>query len=162
VFAALFLQRSIARLKIASALLLLVTATSACTNYSAETQTINPPIIFTIQAEGTGHILTVAAQNAEIGFFGYRLYEAPTEAAVRALNPLNGTDCGALAVLPNQALQYVIEAKPGQIVVTPGTTDRVCSFPVQLTPGSFVALRALGFSITSVNTSVLSNAIVVP
>ncbi len=148
-------------MKVVSALS--ASALFACTNYTAETQNINPPIILSIVAEGTGHLITVSAQNAEIGFFGYRLYQGTDESAVRAINPNNGTDCGALAILPEQALNYVIEAKPGQTAPTAGATDnRICALPVTLTSGSFVALRALGFSISSVNTSVISNAVVVP
>ncbi|MCR9142411.1 MAG: hypothetical protein NXI24_09185 [bacterium] len=146
------------------ALLAMATAClPACTNYTAETQNINPPIIISVVAEGTGHLITVAAQNAEIGFFGYRLYQATDEAAVRAINPNNGTDCGALAILPDQAQNYVIEVKPGQTAPTAGTTDsRICALPAALTSGGVVALRALGFSISSLNTSVISNAVVVP
>lgn len=148
--------------KLFCAVVLILSALPGCTNYTAETQNINPPIILSITAEGTGHLITVAAQNAEIGFFGYRLYQGVNEAAVRAINPNNGTDCGALAILPNQAQNYVIEAKPGQVAPTAGSIDRICAMPVTLTSGGVVAMRALGFSISSVNTSEISNAVVVP
>ena len=157
------MQNGNRNIRLLKALILVPLCWAHCTNYSAETQNINPPIILTVTAEGTGHILTVAAQNAELGFFGYRLFQAPTEAGVRALNPTAGTDCGALAAVPNQAINYVLEAKPGQTAPSLSDTDvRICAFPVQLTSGSYIAVRALGFSITTVNTSEISNAVIVP
>lgn len=141
---------------------LLCALLAGCTNYSAEQQTINPPIILSVVADNGGHLITVAAQNSELGFFGYRLYQSTSEAAVRGLNPNNGTDCGALAIVPDRAQNYVIEVRAGQVAPTAGTTDRICALPVSLTSGGFIALRALGFSVTSINTSEISNAVIVP
>lgn len=144
------------------AFLTFVGLSGGCTNYSAEQQTINPPIILGITPDNGGHLITVAAQNGELGFFGYRLYQSTSEAGVRELNPNSGTDCGALAIVPDRAQNYVIEVRAGQVAPTAGTTDRICALPVSLTSGGFIALRALGFSVTSINTSEISNAIVVP
>ncbi|MCB1323960.1 MAG: hypothetical protein H7A21_01505 [Spirochaetales bacterium] len=134
----------------------------ACTNYSSSPQIVNPPIILGIQAEGTGHIITVAAQNTELGFVSYRLFQGIDESAART-QTTGGTDCGPFNILPNDAVQYIIEVKPGQTAVTAGTTDnRLCAMATGLTSGRYVALRSLVFNITSIGTSDPSNAVLVP
>ena len=145
-----------------------------CTNYSAENPTVNPPILLgltspqdttlAIEKEGTGHILRVRALNQEIGFSGYRLYAAATDAAVRALGVDSGTDCGPLNLVPVSSIEYIIEAKPGQTTVTPGTTDsRLCAISTSLSSGQWILLRSLIFkSPTSVGTSNPSNSAQVP
>ncbi len=136
---------------------------AACTNYTAEEQLVNPPIILDITAEGTGHIITVAAQNSEIGFFTYRLFQGTSEADVFTQNPLGGTDCGPLALLPDTATNYIIEVKPGQSTVTAGASGlRLCSIPATLSSGEVIAIRAVIFNITSVQTSIPSNVFTVP
>lgn len=136
----------------------------SCYNYSSQAQTVNTPILTAIAREGTGHIITMAAQNVEIGFGGYRLYQASSDSAVRALDALSGVDCSRpLAVLPNQAIPYVIEVKAGLATVSPGYTDRVCAVSLTLVPGTFVAVRALIFrDLFSFDTSLSSNSLLVP
>ena len=136
----------------------------ACTNYSAETQNVNPPILTSIAREGTGHIITMAAQNTEIGFAGYRLFQGTTDTGVRTANSLSGIDCSRpLAVLPNQAISYVIEVKPGQTAVSAGYSNRVCAVPLALTPGTLVGVRSLILrDLLSLDTGLSSNTLVVP
>lgn len=145
-----------------------------CTNYSADDPQVNPPIFLgltspqdttvAIEAEGTGHILRVRALNQELGFSGYRLYAAATDAAVRALGSETGTDCGPLSLSPISSVEYILEAKPGQTAVTAGASgNRLCAFNTTLTSGQFVLLRALIFkSPTSVGVSHPSNSAQVP
>lgn len=133
-----------------------------CTNYSSEPQIVNSPVLLGIQTEDTGHLITVAAQNLEIGFLGYRLYEGSDETAVRAIPVENGTDCGPFELQPDAPVEYILEAKPNQTAVTPGQSNRVCAFNASLTTGRSIAIRSLIFSVISVNTSDISNAIVVP
>jgi len=142
----------------------LVSCLMTCTNYSAQNQTINPPILASISPEGTGHIITLYAQNTEIGFAGYRLFQSSSDTLVRNADPLSGVDCSRpLAVPPNQAITYVIEVKPGQTAVSPGYSNRLCVVSLLLTSGTFVALRSLSLSgLTSVDTSLSSNSLVVP
>ncbi len=142
----------------------LVLAFGACTNYSADTQKVNPPILTAIAREGTGHIITMAAQNTEIGFVGYRLFQGTTDAGVRNANALSGIDCSRpLAVLPNQGISYVIEVKPGQTAVSPGYTNRLCAISLTLTSGSLIAVRSLILrDLISVDTSISSNTLIVP
>ncbi|MCB1173136.1 MAG: hypothetical protein KDK39_06210 [Leptospiraceae bacterium] len=134
----------------------------ACTNYSSDPQIVSTPILLGVQTEGTGHILTVAAQNVEIGFLGYRLYQASSESALRALAVDNGTTCGPINTQPNASVEYIMEAKPGQTAVTAGTTNRVCAFNASLTSGNYVGVRSLIFSLTAVGTSEISNALLIP
>lgn len=143
---------------------LLLFACLSCYNYSSQAQNVNPPILTAIAREGTGHIITMAAQNVEIGFGGYRLYQASNDNAVRGADPLAGVDCTRpLAVLPNQAIAYVIEVKPGIVNVSAGYTDRVCAVSLALTPGTFVAVRSLILrDIFSFDTSLSSNSLLVP
>ncbi len=153
---------------------LLLAVLAGCTNYSAEDPVVNPPIFLgitspqdstlAIEAEGTGHILRVRVLNQEVGFQGYRLYTAGTEAALRALATDNGTDCSGLATPPIAVAEYILEAKPGQTAVTPGATgNRLCAFNITLVSSNWVLLRSLIFqSPVSVGTSEPSNAVVVP
>lgn len=143
-------------------LFLLGALSMGCSNYSSEPQIVNPPIILGISREGSGHILTVAAQNTELGFFGYRLFESTTEDDARTQAADNGTDCGTLNVLPNNAIEYIIEVKPDQTTVSPGSTDRLCVVTRSLTAGRYVALRSLIFNVTTITTSSSSNAVLVP
>ena len=48
----------------------ILACSAACTNFSAESQVINPPILFSVAAEDTGHIISLSAQNTELGFAG--------------------------------------------------------------------------------------------
>lgn len=142
----------------------LLLACLSCYNYSSQAQSVNPPIVTAIAREGTGHIITMAAQNVEIGFGGYRLYQASNDTAVRGADPLAGVDCTRpLAVLPNQAIPYIIEVKPGITSVSAGYTDRLCAVSLALTPGTFVAVRALILrDLFSFDTSLSSNSLLVP
>ncbi len=139
----------------------------SCTNYSSKPQTANPPIILSIAQEGTGHILTVSAQNAEIGFSGYELFQGISESAVRNAAKNSGVLCGSLAFNPNQAVNSIIEVKPGQTTASPtvsGATNRLCAVPLLLTAGTFVALRSLITQNVAggIGESISSNAVVVP
>lgn len=166
--------RGPATLALAGMLVVGLLGVVGCTNYSAEEPIVNPPILLgltsptdttlAIAAEGTGHILRVRAINQEIGFAGYRLYQASTDAAVRALSVDAGTDCGPLAVSPVSSVEYIIEVKPGQSTVTPGLTDnRLCAMNTTLVSGNYVLLRSLIFrSPVAVSTSIPSNSAVVP
>ena len=145
-----------------------------CTNYSGDSPTVNPPILLAltspqdsslaIEKEGTGHILHVRALNQELGFSGYRLYAADSEAAVRALGVDTGSDCGALNLTPIASVEYIIEAKPGQSTVTAGAPgQRLCAIDATLRPGQWILLRSLIYkSPTSVGTSTPSNTAQVP
>ncbi len=141
----------------------ILACSAACTNFSAESQVINPPILFSVAAEDTGHIISLSAQNTELGFAGYRLFYGATEGEALTTTT-NTVDCGALSLLPNQAITYVIEVKPGQSAVTAGNTDnRLCAVPFGLSSGQYVAIRALVFQdLVSLGTSITSNALVVP
>ena len=142
------------------------------TNYSSDEQVVNPLIIVSypdeeniiahpIVSEGDGHLVTVAAQNQEIGFAGYRLYEEDT--AAEAQNSTSGYDCGALAVLPISSTEYIIEVKPDQTTVTSGYSNRLCAIPYQLTSGRWIVMRSLiTRSLVSLGTSIPSNAVQVP
>lgn len=133
------------------------------TNFSAIPLAVNLPLILGIEAEGTGHIITIRAQNEEIGFSGYRLFTGATEAEART--EAAGTDCSwPLATDNNRAMGYLIEVKPGQTAVTPTTADnRLCVVPILLTSGEWVTIRSLIYkNITTTDTSEPSNAVQVP
>ncbi|MBI3394961.1 MAG: hypothetical protein HY042_03925 [Spirochaetia bacterium] len=138
---------------------------ASCTNYSTQQQTVNPPILTGISVEAPGHIITLAAQNIEPGFTGYRVFTGTSDSAARSAVVTSGTDC-FLATLPNQPIQYVAEIKPNQVTVTPSTSTtstRLCAAPLQLVSGQYVAMRALIFrDFTSVDTSISSNTVIVP
>jgi len=133
-------------------------------NFSADIQIVNPPVIQSVEAEGTGHIIRVGVFNTEVGFAGYRLFTGAT--ADEAQNaPLNsGSDCGPLAVIPNISVEYIIEVKPGITGVDSSLGGfRLCAIDASLTAGQFVALRSLIFqNLTSLGVSISSNAAQVP
>jgi hypothetical protein len=135
-------------------------ATSACTNYSSEQQTLNTPILLGVTVEAPGHLIQISAQNVEIGFSGYRMFTGATAAEAQAAT--SGVDCGALSLTPNQSTFLFIEVKPNQNVVTPGASNRLCAVPAQLTSGQFVVIRALLFNALTISTGLPSNAAQVP
>lgn len=145
------------------AVLVLIQAFPGCTNYSSEEKRVNPPILLGIQADGTGYLLTVAVQNTEIGFEGYRLYQGLSETEVRNKNDSEGVDCSVpLQAVPARAIPYTIEVKPDQIGPTAGS-DSLCNVPLTLVPGTVIALRSLIFeNYFSSATSMSSNALIVP
>ena len=157
------------------ALLLAFFAGSACTNYSGESQDINPPTILgaitinsssnlAIIAEGSGHLIRVSVQNQELGFVGYRLYVSTSEAAVQALPEAGGTDCGPLFTQPITPRDWYIEVKPDQDALSAGYSDRLCFIKLGLNSGEFIALRSLLLkdAFGGVTTSIPSNVVMVP
>ncbi len=152
------------RVKIPAILILplLLIAGVGCTNYSTEEREVNPPILLAIEAITGGYKLTVIAQNIEIGFMGYRLYQGITEEDSRSRSDVDGIDCSSSArIYTNQSIQYYIEVVPGQTI--PSSSDYICSVPLQLTPGTWIHLRSLlmeGFG--TLKTSIPGNALPVP
>ncbi|MBX7059655.1 MAG: hypothetical protein K1X75_16445 [Leptospirales bacterium] len=133
---------------------------AACTNFSAEDNIINTPILMSITREGSGHLIQVQAQNAELGFIGYRLFTGASATAAQAAS--SGVDCGALNLLTTTAGIRYIEAKPGQSSVTAGTTDRICAAPLTINAGDYVVMRATVFDLAAIAQSNASNALQAP
>ena len=144
----------------------------SCTNYSSNPIPINPVILLApqdgnssttkidaIEKTSTGHILRVAAQNVELTFKGYRIYQAPTEDQVLKLPSNAGIDCSSLLQFPNTGIVYVMEAS-----TNPLGFATLCTFPVNLTTGNYVSIRAVYFRGVGVEdgTSLPSNAIKIP
>ncbi|MBL8020902.1 MAG: hypothetical protein JNM27_14625 [Leptospirales bacterium] len=144
--------------------ILLFLTLASCTNYSSQKQLVNPPILTAIAVEGTGHVITMTAQNVEIGFSGYRLYQGTSDSAVRGADPLAGIDCSRpLAVATNAGVAYQVEVKAGQSAISPGFPNRVCVVPLQLTSGTYIAMRSLILrDFLSLDTSISSNSLLVP
>lgn len=137
---------------------------SFCTNFTTEDVIVNTPIILGISLNPSGgHILKIAAQNTEIGFAGYRLYAGTTEQAVRTADPASGIDCSQpLSLLPSQGIEYKIEIVAGKGAPAKDS-GYICNFPVTLTAGNFIGMRAVKIqSITSLTTGLSSNVVVVP
>lgn len=143
-------------------LLAILTFSVGCTNYSSEDKTVNPPILLGIKADGDGHLITVAAQNLEIGFQGYRLYQGISETDARNKDGLDGVDCTfPLTESTSRGIEYTIEVRPG--ISAPTSTDYVCAVPLQLTSGTWITMRSLIFAdFYSSDTSISSNALTVP
>ncbi len=140
----------------------LAAAATACTNYSSRPQTVNPPILLGIVREGSGHVMTVSAQNVEIGFINYRVYVGATEDASRGAAVGAGVDCNPV-ILPNQAVEYTVEIKPDQTTVTAGVTNRLCLAQMSAATGQYITMRAILFrDFSSVDSSISSNAVVAP
>lgn len=135
-----------------------------CTNYSSREQVISPPVILSITREDSGHIITISAQNQEIGFSGYRLYTGVTEDLARSENsqPVNLLQC--LNVITDSPVQYIIEVKPDRSSITPVEGEnRICIITAGLTAGEWVAMRSLLFKdFSTFDTSISSNAAVIP
>lgn len=145
---------------------------SSCTNYSTKPLSINPVIILspisgsspTTQIQGiekttTGHLIRVAAQNVELTFKGYRIFQAPSEEQVQILNPNSGVNCGNLLEIPNVPIVYTMEASTNPIGVA-----NLCVFPVDLISGYYATIRVVYFngigSEDGVSSS--SNAVLIP
>ncbi|MBW7857542.1 MAG: hypothetical protein H3C43_04435 [Leptonema sp. (in: Bacteria)] len=148
---------------------------SYCNQYTAEKLPINPVVLLgppdgqTVHTKikaieripNGGHIIRVAAQNAELLFQGYRIYEAATEQAVLSLPASAGIDCEPLYTFPVLGIIYTVEASTNPLRIS---DNFLCSFPINLTAGQYVSIRAkylrgLG---SDVMTSMPSNALIVP
>ena len=139
----------------------------SCTNYStADAILVNIPIITAItrNATGSGHLIEMSAQNAEIGFAGYRLFAGATEQDVLSAPPSAGTDCSLpLYLIPNQGIPYKIEVDPAAVPPVNNSLNIVCSVPVTLTVGNYTAVRPLIYSdLSTITTGLSSNAVIVP
>ncbi|PKL30477.1 MAG: hypothetical protein CVV45_17320 [Spirochaetae bacterium HGW-Spirochaetae-10] len=147
----------------------------ACNQYSTETLPMNPVVLLgppdgqtsytgiaaIERISGGGHLLRVSAQNSELLFQGYRIYQASSEAAVMALSADAGTDCGTLFTYPVLGIVYTMEASTAPKL----TADNLlCSFPINLTPGQYVSIRAVYQAAFGqpATTSLPSNALIVP
>ena len=136
---------------------------STCTNYSSEQQQVNAPVLLEIQSYTGGHLIRVSAQNNEIGFQGYRLYQGINENEARNRAEGDGIDCSfPLREMPNRSVYYYLEAVPNKS--GPDDVDKhLCNVPLSLTPGTWISIRGLIFQdIQSVKTSIPSNALPVP
>ncbi|GIX42862.1 MAG: hypothetical protein KatS3mg129_2595 [Leptospiraceae bacterium] len=144
----------------------------SCTNYSSKPLPVNPVILLAppsgnstttkinaIEKTSTGHILRVAAQNTELTFKGYRIYQAPTEEQVLNLDASSGVDCGSLLELPNTGKIYIMEASTNPLGLA-----TLCTFPVNLTSGYYVSIRVTYFQGIGQEdgTSMPSNALLIP
>jgi hypothetical protein len=144
----------------------------SCTNYSSNPIPINPVILLAppdgnssttkinaIEKTSTGHVLRVAAQNVELTFKGYRIYQAPTEDQVLKLPSDAGIDCGSLLQFPNTGIVYIMEAS-----TNPLGLSTLCTFPISLTTGNYASIRTVYFNGIGVEdgTSLPSNAIKIP
>lgn len=148
---------------------------SYCNQYTAENLPINPVVLLgppdgqvvhtNIKAiermNGGGHLIRVAAQNSELLFQGYRIYQATTEQSVHSLPASAGIDCEPLYTYPVLGIVYTLEASTNPLRLS---DNFLCSFPINLTPGQYVSIRAKylrGFG-SEVLTSMPSNALIVP
>jgi len=144
----------------------------SCTNYSSNPIPINPVILLAppdgnssttkinaIEKTSTGHVLRVAAQNVELTFKGYRIYQAPTEDQVLKLPNDAGIDCGSLLQFPNTGIVYIMEASTNPLGLA-----TLCTFPISLTTGNYASIRTVYFNGIGVEdgTSLPSNAIKIP
>ncbi len=143
-----------------------------CTQYTSKPLSVNPAIILSpisgsssttnikgIEKTSTGHILRLSAQNYELIFKNYRIYQAPTEEQVLNLPPSSGTDCGPLLELPNTSKIYIVEAS-----TNPQGLATLCTFPINLITGNYVSIRVVFFNGIGQEdgTSLSSNAVLVP
>ncbi len=143
-----------------------------CSNYTSKPLAINPPLILStisgssnstqitgIEKTSTGHILRVAAQNTEYTFKTYRIFQASSENEVLSQTDSSGIDCSYLIQLPNTANIQIMEAS-----LNPLGLATLCVFPINLTTGSYVSLRAVYISNLdqTTKTSLPSNAVIVP
>ncbi len=143
-----------------------------CKQYTSKPLSVNPAIILSplsgsssttkiqgIEKTSTGHILRLAAQNYELTFKNYRIYQALTEDQVLNLPPSSGIDCGSLLELPNTSKIYIVEASTNPLGLA-----TLCTFPINLTTGNYVSIRVVFFNGIGQEdgTSLPSNAILVP
>jgi hypothetical protein len=152
-------------------LLALLLGQAFCSNYTTTKSKPVPPILISLKAIPTGHLLTMRSSNPEIFFAGYRLFPGNSENAARNPGDLNGgIDCSGINLLPNLPLEYSIEISPNPGGLAPveegDNPNRVCKMNASLGSGSFVSVRALILSFQvgggSFTLSAPSNALVVP
>lgn len=148
---------------------------TGCDQYSTEAIPINPVVLLgppdgqtaytgitaIERISGGGHLLRVSAQNSELLFQGYRLYQAASEEAVMSLPAEAGTDCGPFFTYPVLGIVYTMEASTSPKLTS---ENLLCTFSVDLTPGQYVAIRAVYLSAYGqpATTSLSSNALIVP
>lgn len=145
----------------------------SCNNYSSDPFSVARPLLLAppsgttaageiaITTYGNGHSITVAAQNTEPVFSGYRVFEAATESEVLNALPESGTDCGALLQRPVFGQQYTIEVRTDSSAAQSST---LCIVPAVLTSGNYVSIRTVYFAgiLNPVETGEPSNALVIP
>lgn len=142
-----------------------------CSNYSTTKAKPVPPILISLKAIPTGHLITMRSANPEIFFAGYRMFTGSTDEAARNPADLNaGVDCSSINLLPNLPLEYSIEISPTAGALAPveegDNPNRVCKMVTSLTSGTYVSVRALILSFQvgggSFTLSAPSNALIVP
>lgn len=142
-----------------------------CSNYTTYKVKPVPPILLSIKAIPTGHLITMRATNPEAFFVGYKLYVGNSESSVRNPSDLNsGIQCVSLNLLPNLPIEYSIEVSPNEGGLAPveigDNPNRVCKMITQLQSGQFIALRAMTLSLQlgggNLNYSAPSNSLLVP
>ncbi|WP_411822351.1 LIC11661 family lipoprotein [Leptospira sp. 'Mane'] len=142
-----------------------------CTNYTTSASNQAPPLLVSAVNNGNSNFtLKVRANNPEIIFQGYRLFQGNSESEARNPGDLNsGSDCtlqnGQVSVLINQPAEYTFEIDPVAAVSSSGV---VCRFQRTVASGQYISLRAISLSLTTqTNSSSLrvsgpSNAIILP
>lgn len=146
-----------------SAYCLLLFSLTRCFHYSTSEQTVNAPVLLGIERIASGHRLKVAAQNLEIGFAGYRLYEGASESEARSLDAPTQKDCGPFGTLPAQGVEYAMDIRVDRTTVEDGSVNHLCVFTHAATPGNYVVVRALLLrDLQSQATSIASNALIAP
>ncbi|WP_210414395.1 LIC11661 family lipoprotein [Leptospira jelokensis] len=139
----------------------------ACTNYSTTASVQAPPTLISITNNGNSNFtIKVRAQNPELIFQGYRLFEAPTEALAQNPSDLNqGAQCLLAQTAIVQPIEYTFEVDPSQNANTAGVSCRIFA---TLTPGNHISLRTLGLAVnlsnntSSYRVSPPSNTLIVP
>ncbi len=142
-----------------------------CSNYTTYKVKPSPPILLSIKAIPSGHLITMRAANPDVFFAGYKLYVGDSESSVRNPSDLNsGTSCISLNLLPNLPIEYSIEISPNEGGLAPveigDNPNRVCKMIAELQSGKFIALRAITLSLQigsgNLNFSPPSNTLLVP
>ncbi|TGL19010.1 hypothetical protein EHQ46_14485 [Leptospira yanagawae] len=138
-----------------------------CTNYSTTSSVQAPPTLISITNNGNSNFtIKVRAQNPELIFQGYRLYEAPSEALAQNPNDLNqGAQCLLAQTAIVQPIEYTFEVDPSSNANTAGVSCRIFA---TLTPGNHISFRTLGLAVDLANStssyrvSPPSNTLIVP
>lgn len=138
-----------------------------CTNYSTTSAVQAPPTLISITNNGNSNFtIKVRAQNPELIFQGYRLFEAPTEALAQNPTDLNqGAQCLLAQASIVQPIEYLFEVDPSSNANTAGVSCRIFA---TITPGNYISLRTLGLAVNLANStssyrvSPPSNTLIVP